>query len=164
MRNKPTVVITHHSASPNTFTHKDVDQWHKQRWPGFVSRLGFHVGYHYVIEANGTIIQTRYHDEEGAHCIGMNRSSIGVCFMGNFNQTRPTTAQVNAWVDLYAKLRTEYPDIPTFPHRKYARTDCHGLLLGDDYFSVEFTRAGLIEQLKQLISYLQSLLANRTMK
>jgi hypothetical protein len=155
--NKPSVVITHHALSLKTHTVMDVDNWHRARWPNFVSRSGFHVGYHYVIEWDGKITQTRAHDEEGAHCIGMNTSSIGVCFMGNFDIHLPSEAQMNSWLKLYTKLRKEYPGIPTYPHRKYANKSCHGKLLGDDYFSIEKQIATLKERLKMLLALLASL-------
>jgi N-acetyl-anhydromuramyl-L-alanine amidase AmpD len=156
--NKPTVVITHHALSQPYHTVKDVDTWHRQRWPGFVSRAGYHVGYHYVIEADGKITQTREHDEEGAHTIGMNRSSIGVCFMGNFDIHMPTLAQLAAWDSLYASLLKAYPGIPTRPHRAYANKSCHGKLLTDDYFADRQRKLSRIEELKRRLAYLISLL------
>jgi hypothetical protein len=162
--NKPTVFILHHSASPSTTKVGDIDRWHTARWPNFISRRGYFVGYHYVIEADGTTIQTRDHDEEGAHCIGMNRSSIGICFTGNFNLTEPTIQQLTAWYKLHAKLVKEFGDLPIRPHRAYARTDCFGTKLADDYFAVSNNKLTIIELLKQVKSILQSLLTNKTMK
>lgn len=133
--NKPTVVITHHALSQKHHTVEDVDAWHRARWPGFTSRNGWHVGYHYVIETDGTVTQTREHDEEGAHTVGMNKSSIGVCFIGNFDLHYPSPAQLEAWDALYRKLQAAYPGIPTKPHRAYANKSCHGKLLSDDYFA-----------------------------
>lgn len=156
--NKPTVVITHHAVSLPQHTVKDVDNWHRARWPGFTSRSGWHVGYHYVIETDGTVTQTREHDEEGAHTIGMNTSSIGVCFMGNFDLHLPTEKQMSAWRKLYAKLRKQYPKIPTYPHRKYANKSCHGKLLSDDFFTVEKQIATLREEVGRLTALLASML------
>lgn len=156
MLNKPTVVITHHAVSLKTHTVQDVDNWHRQRWPGFVSRAGYHVGYHYVIEWGGKTIQTREHDEEGAHTLGMNTSSIGVCFMGNFDLHMPSPEQLLAWNNLYTKLRKQYPGIPTKPHRKYANKSCHGKLLSDDYFTVEKQ----VDTLKSIVQELKAKLRN----
>jgi hypothetical protein len=160
--NKPTVVITHHALSLPTHTVKDVDTWHRERWPGFVSRTGYHVGYHYVIETDGSITQTREHDEEGAHTLGMNTSSIGVCFMGNFDLHYPSNAQLVTWDKLYTKLKAEYPNIPTKPHRAYASyKSCHGKLLIDEYFSLEHQRLTKLEDLKRQLAKLQSLLRKK---
>jgi N-acetyl-anhydromuramyl-L-alanine amidase AmpD len=172
MKNKPTVVITHHTggtdaqplADSSNATVTAIDSWHKQRWPGFTSRAGWHVGYHYVIEKDGKVTQTRQHDEQGAHCIGMNSSSIGVSFAGNFDLTVPTPAQMQAWYTLYQKLQAEFPGIPTRPHRAYARKTCHGTNLADNYFAISYQRWTLTERLKQLRSQLATLLTNRRMR
>lgn len=157
MSNKPTVIITHHAVSLLQHTVFDVDNWHRSRWPGFVSRKGWHVGYHYVIERDGRVHQTREHNEEGAHTLGMNKSSIGVCFMGNFDIEYPTNKQIEAWEALYIKLQKEYPNIPSRPHRAYAYKSCHGKLLPDDYF-VRLGKLAFIEELKRIIAKLLSLL------
>jgi len=162
--NKPTVVISHHAVSNSNHTVADVDDWHAARWPGFVSTLGYHVGYHYVIELDGTVTQTRRHTEEGAHTIGMNTKSIGVCFMGNFDEHMPTPNQIEAWGKLYGDLRKEYPEIPTLPHRAYANKSCHGKLLPDNYFQIAYQKITLIHKLQQLIALFTLLLTQRRMK
>lgn len=162
--NNPTKIVTHHALSLKTHTVNDVDNWHRQRWPGFVSRRGYHVGYHWVIEWDGTITQTRDHDEEGAHTIGQNTSSIGICFMGNFDQHMPSTAQIEAFRRWYKDYGNQ---LPLYPHRKYANKSCHGSLLSDEYFSHIVRRDYLIsevERLRMLISKLQALLLQRRMK
>lgn len=159
--NVPNKIITHHALSAKHHIAEDVNDWHKTRWPNFVSKDGWHVGYHYVIDWDGTVTQTRYHDEEGAHCIGQNKSSIGVCFMGNFDNHMPSLEQEEAWVKLYEDIGD---GMPVYPHRKYATKSCHGKLLSDDYFArmVEVKRREqLIERIKQLISQLRSLIENR---
>ncbi len=159
--NKPTVVITHHALSLPHHTERDVDNWHRARWPGFVSRKGDHIGYHYIINTDGRLYQAREHDEEGAHTLGMNTSSIGVCFMGNFDIHYPSPAQIQTWDELYRKLQEQYPLIPTKPHRAYANKSCHGKLLPDDYFSSRQQKLSLIEDLKRRIAYLKSLIVKR---
>lgn len=162
--NKPTVFILHHSASPATIKVGDIDRWHRARWPNFVSRRGYRVGYHYVIEADGTTIQTRDHNEEGAHTIGMNRSSIGVCIVGNFNLTDPTTAQLTAWYKLHKELKKEFGDLPVRPHRFYAKTDCFGTRLADDYFTINNKQKDIKDTLNQIKVLLMQLLKRNSMK
>ncbi len=170
--NTPTVVITHHTggtdaqplADSSFATVADINAWHKLRWPDFISRRGYFVGYHYVITKDGVITQTRDHDEEGAHVIGMNKSSIGVCFAGNFDLTKPTKAQMEAWYKLYSDLLKQYPNIPTYPHRKYATKTCHGRLLSDDYFAIEYQRFSLTQRINQLKALLTQLLTQRRFK
>ena len=159
--NKPEVVITHHALSGPTHTVQDLNKWHKERWPNFISRKKYHAGYHYVIEKDGTITQTRYHDEEGAHTLGMNSRSIGVCFMGNFDKEMPTKRQTDAWVTLYNKLLAQYPDIPTAPHRAFSDRTCHGTKLADNHFQLFHKRHGLLLQLKRLLIRQLSILTNK---
>lgn len=170
--NKPIAVITHHTggtdanplADSSFATVSDVDSWHKVRWPDFKSSLGYWVGYHYVIEKDGKVTQTRAHNEEGAHVIGMNTKSIGVCFAGNFDLTLPTKEQMNAWYKLYSDLLREFPEIPTYPHRKYATKTCHGRLLKDDYFAIHYQIFSLEQKIAQLRALLANLLTGRRQK
>lgn len=159
--NRPTKIITHHALSAKHHTVADVDDWHALRWPGFVSELGYHVGYHYVIDWNGATHQTRLPHEEGAHTLGQNTSSIGVCFMGNFDNHMPSQEQEAAWVALYDRIGG---GMPVYPHRKYASKSCHGKLLTDDYFARMVTdqrRTQLHERINQLITKLRSILTGK---
>ena len=78
--NKPTFVIIHCSATKEgkDFTSKDVDKWHRAR--GFRK-----IGYHYLIRLDGTIEVGRGESEEGAHAIGFNRKSVGICYVGGLD-------------------------------------------------------------------------------
>jgi len=166
--NKPSVVITHHAVSLKSHTVEDVDDWHKNRWAGFTSKYFknehdeyYHVGYHYVIDWYGKVTQTRGHHEEGAHTIGMNNSSIGVCFMGNFDNHLPSPAQEKEWKILYKKLQGNYPNIPTKPHRAYARKSCHGKMLTDNHFATKDNTLALKQELLRLMIILLSLIRKK---
>jgi N-acetyl-anhydromuramyl-L-alanine amidase AmpD len=147
--NNPKKIIIHHYGGVNStqhFTAEDVDAWHALRWPNFTSKQFrnekgalYHVGYHYVVEASGKVVQCRGHDEEGAHCIGMNRSSIGICVAGSFDYglDKPTKEQQDAVVKLYTKLKYHFPHLTVEdvePHRFYATKTCWGSSLPDDYW------------------------------
>jgi N-acetylmuramoyl-L-alanine amidase len=82
-----THIIIHCSAS-DWGCAREIDAWHKARgWDG--------IGYHNVIQngrpepgvhllsLEGQIECGRRIDETGAHCIGYNESSIGICLIGN---------------------------------------------------------------------------------
>ena len=84
-------VIIHHSASQN-WTYKDVLAYHINRETDKV-RWG-DIGYHFVIEKNGTIKVGRWDFAEGYHCVGQNQSSIGICVLGDFTiEKSPTKEQ-----------------------------------------------------------------------
>lgn len=168
--NKPIVIITHHAggtdanplADSSNYTVAQCDQDHKRF--GMLSELGHYCGYHYFIDKQGVVTQTRFHHEDGAHVIGMNTKSIGVCFAGNFDATLPTNEQMIAWYHLYGKLLQEFPNIPTYPHRKYATKTCHGRLLKDDHFAVHYQIFSLEQKIAQLRALLANLLTQRRHK
>lgn len=86
---------------------KDIDRWHKARgWKG--------IGYHYVIDLDGTVEKGRKDSEIGAHCSGQNAHSIGVVYVGGLatdgktaKDTR-TKEQKAALITLVKKLLKQY--------------------------------------------------------
>lgn len=142
MTNKPQYIIVHHTggtdAQPlldtSNFTFKQCDDLHKQRF-NMLSSLGYYVGYHYFIEKDGKVYQSRKDDEEGAHTIGKNTSSIGICLSGNFDATLPTEAQKRSLVDLLLKKTKEHGinAMNIVPHRAFATKTCYGKKLSDSW-------------------------------
>lgn len=131
--NHPRWLIIHHTGAGNSF---EIDnQWHKQRWPQFISELGFWLGYHYWISRKGEIKQARRTDREGAHCRGMNTSSIGIALQGNFSEYYPTNEQKTALKGLLVELMRKY-NIPLkriVPHRFFSPTECFGKNLPNSF-------------------------------
>jgi N-acetylmuramoyl-L-alanine amidase len=91
MKRKINQIVIHCAATPNgkPFTISDIDNMHKAR--GFkrdsqaARNLNPHlksVGYHRVIEIDGTISVGRGFEEIGAHVHGNNAHSIGICMIG----------------------------------------------------------------------------------
>lgn len=163
--NKPDKIITHHAVSSTSHTAQDVQLWHKKRWnsynpsPTFKAANGepYYVGYHYIIEWDGNTVQCRAHDEEGVHTKGQNFSSIGVCFIGNMDVHYPSEEQKEAWAKLYSKLTKEFGELPSFPHRKYSNTSCHGKLLSDTYYTDIISVSPKIKKLESLLITLEQL-------
>ena len=87
-----TSIILHCAATPNgrADTVEDIDRYHKERKfkrslfiaPKHQPHLK-HIGYHYVIEIDGSICAGRPLTETGAHAKGHNNSTIGICLIGN---------------------------------------------------------------------------------
>ncbi len=118
-------IIIHCSATPEDrdYTVADIDRWHKANgWKG--------IGYHYVIYRDGSVHTGRDVSEKGAHCVGYNATSIGICYIGGMtaDNKRPkdtrTPAQRIALRDLVELLKTEYPNATIHGHREFARKDC----------------------------------------
>lgn len=105
---KPTEIILHCSATKENadFSSADIKKWHIQR--GFNN-----IGYHYVIRLDGTIEAGRKENEIGAHCLGHNAKSIGICYIGGLDKdgkpkdTR-TPKQKEALYNLVGKLMLKY--------------------------------------------------------
>lgn len=118
-------IIVHCSATPKgrDFTVADITNWHKQR--GFKT-----IGYHYVVYRDGSVHVGRPVEQVGAHCVGHNANSIGVCYIGGLaadgktpEDTR-TIAQKDALVLLLNKLKRDFPLATIHGHRDFARKAC----------------------------------------
>lgn len=74
-------IIIHCSATKEgkDFRAKDINEWHIQR--GFKS-----IGYHFVVDIDGTVEKGRDLEIVGAHCYGYNTDSIGVCYIGGLDE------------------------------------------------------------------------------
>ena len=87
-------LVAHHSASKQSATKKaDIAKWHKER--GFSQ-----IGYHKIIEGNGTIVNGRFENIQGAHAKGVNQGSLGVCVVGDFEKETPSQAQISSLVSV----------------------------------------------------------------
>ncbi len=120
-----TEIIVHCSATREgaDFHARDIDRWHKQR--GYKK-----IGYHYVVTLDGSIEGGRAENEIGAHCVGHNSNSIGVCYIGGLSadgktakDTR-TDAQRKALEQLLRHLVKKYPQATINSHRDFANKAC----------------------------------------
>jgi len=103
--NKGEAIILHHALS--NFRGDQiyiVNQYHKQQFE-MKSELGWWITYHWFIERTGKMTQVRNDWEEGAHAIGWNSKSIGVCLAGDFTKETPTKEQIDAVRSLVAKYK-----------------------------------------------------------
>jgi N-acetylmuramoyl-L-alanine amidase len=73
------------------------------------------VGFHYVIRENGTLERGRPLREVGAHCLGYNTDSVGVCLCG---KGQLTDAQTKKLRGLSARLIRHYPAIKPYLARE----------------------------------------------
>lgn len=104
-------IIIHCSATRNghDFRASDIDRWHREQ--GFAE-----IGYHYVIDLDGTIEVGRPLTMAGAHCKGWNKRSIGICYIGGLDangmpaDTR-THAQKVSLHNLVEQLLERFPSI-----------------------------------------------------
>ena len=83
-------------------------------------RFGF-TGYHYYITRDGYVYQTRHEQLIGAHAVGYNSHSLGVCYEGGLDEhgeaadTR-TPKQKRALLHLLRHLKKAHPDARILGH------------------------------------------------
>jgi N-acetylmuramoyl-L-alanine amidase len=121
-------LVVHCSATPATqaVTVKDIDRWHREKgW-----RM---VGYHYVITREGEVQKGRPTWMAGAHALGVNGTSLGICMAGGANekgksQNNFTDDQFAALGELLINLQAEHPNVEVIGHRDVPNnaTDCPG--------------------------------------
>lgn len=85
-------VVVHHSATDSTATIDDIRRVHRD------DRGWDDIGYHWIVNPRGEILRGRPEHDAGAHCKGLNESSIGICCIGNFDEHEPSEAMVEALV------------------------------------------------------------------
>lgn len=121
---KITKIIVHCADTPEGRDDKaeDIRRWHKAR--------GFNdIGYHYVVDLDGTIEPGRDVTIAGAHTTGHNADSIGVCYIGGADKymkskdTR-TEEQKTALLLLLKYLMQKYPGATIYGHRDFANKSC----------------------------------------
>ena len=101
----------------------DINRWHTEE------RGWSDIGYHYVVDLDGTIEPGRPIEKAGAHCTGHNADSIGVCYIGGCDKkmqpkdTR-TDAQKTSLLLLLKYLVAKYPGVTIYGHRDFANKSC----------------------------------------
>ena len=117
-RTQTDYIVVHCAATPPQM---DVDiatiaEWHKAR--GFKT-----VGYHYFIKRDGTRQKGRELNEVGAHVVGYNHNSVGVCMAGGMDskmekpENNFTTAQWTTLLITLRELHAAYPRAVIVGHR-----------------------------------------------
>lgn len=114
MRNINTIIL-HSSATPEGRHHDadDIRDWHVEGngWSD--------IGYHFVIQIDGTVEAGRPLEVQGAHTRGYNANSVGVCYIGGTDEygspkDTMTTAQAISVEALVCELREIYGDDVAF--------------------------------------------------
>jgi len=103
------LIVVHCSATraDRDFTENDLEVCHRHR--------GFNgAGYHFYIRKNGDIKNTRPLEKPGAHALGYNAHSIGICYEGGLDvRYRPADTRTE-WQkhSLRVLIRTLLMDYP----------------------------------------------------
>jgi N-acetylmuramoyl-L-alanine amidase len=117
-------VIIHCSATPEGRDVKTetIKGWHTAKgWSD--------IGYHYVIELDGSIVEGRPIELIGAHCLGQNKFSIGICYVGGMNKSmsKPkdtrTEEQKVSLTELINELKSKF-DLSVHGHNQFSNKAC----------------------------------------
>ena len=117
-----TKIVIHWSATQNgkqlrTTTQtaaQRIDDWHKhrgfQRLAGNYKQFNLHlqhIGYHFVIDTDGTVETGRREGETGAHVKGHNLNSLGICLVGGIRKDGKNHGEYTEkqWQALHKLLR-----------------------------------------------------------
>ena len=113
-----TLIVIHCSAvrPGQRSSAKDINNWHHDR--GFQNGIG----YHYVVRRDGTIELGRPLEMIGAHVVGHNRHSIGICYEGGLNsagepEDTRTPEQKVTLRKLLEELHRKFPKALIVGHR-----------------------------------------------
>lgn len=131
--NNPQEIIIHHTGGTDSNILADTSHHGFELVKSFHKSKGWDtIGYHYFIEKDGDIWQGRPDNMSGAHCIGKNKTSIGICLAGNFDFSKPTQAQLESLKALVGQIKAKYGISKVEGHRKYATKTCPGKNFTDE--------------------------------
>ena len=127
-RKETNYIVVHCSATRanQNVSFDDIKRWHT------VERAFLDIGYHWVIERDGSVKQGRALDEWGAHVKGHNHESIGICLVGGldmYNQVEDnfTPLQKRMLKLLIAGHQALFPDVEVRGHNHFnVEKECPG--------------------------------------
>lgn len=120
IRNTTEQIVLHHSGVTVRQSVETIHNYHKNTngWSG--------IGYHFYVRTTGEIYRGRPENTVGAHAIGANYNSIGICFEGNFSKEKMGEAQIKAGQELVAYLKEKYGISKVVGHRDVDNSECPG--------------------------------------
>lgn len=123
------IIVVHHTAesSPASAPRSDVERMRTVYEYHTVGRGWGDIGYNYVIGPSGMIFEGRAGGDKvvGAHAFCNNVGSMGISLMGNFQEGKPSDAQLTALRWLLVYLTDKYkidPNEKTIYHGKVTPT------------------------------------------
>lgn len=89
------------------------------------------IGYHWLIDRDGTVAPGRPMERDGAHCKGHNTGTVGVSLIGGHGGAETdlpgdhfTDVQMAALTSLCMRISTEHPIAKVSGHNQYAAKAC----------------------------------------
>jgi N-acetylmuramoyl-L-alanine amidase len=96
------------------------------------------IGYHFVIELDGTIMEGRPMERIGAHTRGYNRDSIGICYVGGLGSDKRakdtrTAQQKRSMDDLIDSLLDRFRGATVHGHNEFSAKACPSFDVSKEY-------------------------------
>jgi len=137
----PKHIIMHHSATKDsgTVSWQAIRQYHVETngW----KNVGYHCGVELITHPCGIsrneILLGRPLTQGGAHCLGMNDKSLGICLIGNFDEEHPSPDKLKLAAELVRSLMEIFriPKDQVLGHREAAKgRTCPGKNFDMDLF------------------------------
>ena len=134
MARKIDKIIIHCAATPEGRDVKmeTIKSWH-------VKGNGWSdIGYHFIIELDGTIKEGRPMHRSGAHTKSHNANSIGVCYVGGIDKDKKpkdtrTEAQRQSMDNLIAGLLLDNVDASVHGHNEFSAKACPSFDVAKEY-------------------------------
>jgi len=108
----------------------EIARWHKQK--GWTA-----IGYHWIIDRDGTVARGRPENNVGAHVQGHNMGSLGICLIGGFGSSENdpfeknyTPNQESALRQLIEDIKIRTPIKKIRGHNEVAAKACPGFNVG----------------------------------
>ncbi len=139
----PRGIVIHHTATPPVVNGRrigvaEIDAMHARRGFAIADAVGrvYHIGYHFLVLQDGTVMRGRPERLFGAHTKG-HPEMLGIALVGNFQQNSnrgasgslsPPRVQLAAAERLTRQLMAKYelPINRVFLHRDLCQTACPG--------------------------------------
>ncbi|XP_066155304.1 uncharacterized protein [Euwallacea fornicatus] len=128
--------IIHHTATANCSSQaqcvlhvRQIQSFHIE------SRGWYDIGYNFLVGGDGAAYEGRNWTTEGAHTLGWNNKSIGIAFIGTFEQVKPSKFQLSACqklLDLGVTLGYLQKNYSLLAVRQLAATQSPGKALYDE--------------------------------
>lgn len=147
------------SANKTSEKVAEIRRWHMDKgWRD--------IGYHYLIDRDGTVATGRPVEQTGAHVKGHNTGTIGLCLIGGHGSDKTdqfddhyTPEQDKALDRLLSNLTGRFGAVPVTGHNQYANKACPGFIVGARHIdapeappAVEVPPQGLFAKLVGIIA------------
>ncbi|KAL7737864.1 hypothetical protein ACLKA6_006241 [Drosophila palustris] len=128
--------VVHHTAGNYCSTRAACAQELRNIQAYHMDSLGWpDIGYNFLIGGDGAVYEGRGWNVVGAHATNWNSKSLGISFLGNYNNSRATAAMISAAKGILADAVSRGQIVSgyiLYGHRQVSATECPGTNLWNE--------------------------------